>query len=123
MKKTIKIGDKEYLMQSSAFTSFKYRDMTNRTLIKDLGELGKKYNEVEIDKDNALDTYGELDEFIITALRIAYIMTCEANSYSGTFEDYLKGIDNYLEDVNWISEVVELAISPLSRNVQAIQDK
>lgn len=118
MEKVIKIGTKEFKMKSSAYTQFKYKNETGKSLIKDLSTLGKQYESIDISKEDAIEQFDSLDEFITTALRIAYIMSMEAKSYTGTFEDYLKEIDNYLEDVNWIGEVVELAISPLSRNIQ-----
>lgn len=122
--KEITIGTKKFAMKSSAYTQFKYKDITGRTLIKDLTELGKKYeNFGEIKEENAIDSLDDLDDFIMTALRIAYIMSMEAKSFNGTFEGFLMEIDNYLDNLDWIGEVVELAISPLSRNIQAIQSK
>ena len=110
-------------MKSSAYTQFKYRDITGRTLIKDLTDLGKKYESFgDIKEEEALERFDDLDEFIMTALRIAYIMSMEGKSFSGTFENFLMEIDNYLENLDWIGEVVELALSPISRNLQAIQD-
>lgn len=116
MRKKITVGNKEYEMQSSAYTQFKYKNDTGRTLIKDLTSLGKQYE--NITEENAIEQYDGLDDFITTALRIAYIMSSEAKSFNGSFESYLMEIDNYLENINWISEVVELALSPLSRNIQ-----
>ena len=36
MKKIINIGGKDYTIQSSALTQFKYRDMTGRKLMQDI---------------------------------------------------------------------------------------
>jgi hypothetical protein len=47
----------------------------------------------------------------------------EGKSFNGTFENYLMEIDNYLDNTDWIGEVVELALSPLSRNIQTNQFK
>lgn len=119
MEKTIKIGNKEYLMKSSAYTQFKYKNDTGRTLIKDLTSIGKELGKSQKEEE-ALENFDELDDFIILSLRIAYIMCMEAKSISGSFEEFLMGIDTYLDNLEWIDEVVELAISPLSRgNVQA----
>lgn len=121
--KTITIGNKQFNMKSSAYTQFKYRDITGRTLIKDLTDLGKKYESFgDIKEEEALERFDDLDEFIMTALRIAYIMSMEGKSFSGTFENFLMEIDNYLENLDWIGEVVELALSPISRNLQAVQN-
>ena len=119
MERKITIGGKEYLMKSSAYTQFKYKDETGRSLLKDLTQLGSKFSNVK--EENILDNYDELNDFIITTLRIAYIMSMEAKSFTGRFEDYLMEIDNYLDNADWISEVIELAISPLSGNLQAIK--
>ena len=117
--KRIKIGSKEFDMKSSAYTQFKYKDITGKSLIKDLTALGKKYENFDkIDENEAIERFDDLDEFIMTALRIAFIMIIEGKSFNGSFEGYLMEIDNYLEDLTWISEVVELALSPLSRNIQ-----
>lgn len=122
--KKITIGTKEYNMQSSAYTQFKYKDITGRSLIKDLTMLGKKYENIgEVKEEEALEKLDDLDEFIMTALRIAYIMSMEGKSFNGTFENYLMEIDSYLDNLDWIGEVVELALSPLSRTIQANQIK
>lgn len=123
MRKKITIGTKEFEMQSSAYTQFKYKNDTNRSLVKDLTALGEKYKEIEgISEAEALDKYDDLEEFIMTALRLAYIMSMEGKSFNGSFEMYLMEIDNYLEKLDWIGEVVELALSPLSRNIQTTQN-
>lgn len=121
MRKTIKIGEKEFAMQSSAYTQFKYKNDTGRSLIKDLTEIGKKYEKKEITEESALENFDEFDDFIMLSLHIAYIMCLEAKSINGSFEDFLMQIDHYMDNTDWIGEVVELAISPLSRNLQAIQ--
>ena len=122
--KEITIGSKKFNMKASAYTQFKYKDITGRSLIKDLTELGKKYeNFGDVKEEEALERYDDLDDFIMTALRIAYIMSMEGKSFNGTFENYLMEIDNYLDNTDWIGEVVELALSPLSRNIQTNQFK
>lgn len=118
--KEITIGSKKFNMKSSAYTQFKYKDITGKSLIKDLTELGKKYENIgEVKEEEAIERYDDLDDFIVTALRIAYIMSMEAKSFNGSFESFLMEIDNYLDNLDWIGEVVELAISPLSRHLQA----
>lgn len=122
--KEITIGTKKFNMKASAYTQFKYKDITGRSLIKDLTELGKKYeNFGDVKEEEALERYDDLDDFIMTALRIAYIMSMEGKSFNGTFENYLMEIDSYLDNTDWIGEVVELALSPLSRNIQTNQFK
>lgn len=122
MRKKITIGTKEYEMQSSAYTQFKYRDVTGRSLVKDLMSLSKKYEKVS-KEDEIIEQYEGIDDFMNTLLEIAYIMSIEAKSFTGTKDDFLMTIDNYLDNTDWIGEVVELALSPLSRNLQATENK
>ena len=120
--KKITIGNKEYEMKSSAYTQFKYKDITGRSLIRDLTELSKKYEKMSKEKD-LIDQYDGIDDFLQIILEIAYIMSVEAKSFTGTKDEFLMSIDNYLENTDWIGEVVELALSPLSRNIQTTEIK
>lgn len=122
MRKKITIGTKEYEMQSSAYTQFKYRDVTGRSLVKDLMSLSKKYEKVS-KEDEIIEQYEGIDDFMNTLLEIAYIMSIEAKSFTGSKDEFLMTIDNYLDNTDWIGEVVELALSPLSRNLQATENK
>ena len=115
MKKTIKIGTEEFEMSASAYTQFKYKDETGRSLIKDLTQIANKYKDIR--ESDVLEKFDDIEEFIDLALRIAYIMSLEGKSVSGSYEDFLMKIDNYLDNLDWFGEVMELAISPLQRNV------
>lgn len=115
MKKTIKIGTEEFEMSASAYTQFKYKNETGRSLIKDLTQIANKYK--DISESDVLEKFDDIEEFIDLALRIAYIMSLEGKSVSGSYEDFLMKIDNYLDNLDWFGEVMELAISPLQRNV------
>ena len=113
MKKTIKIGGRDYFMKSSAYTQFKYRDETGRRLLDDIQKLSH-LNELSEDEQIA-----QTDDLIELLLRIAYIMIQEADENQvGTFEEFLKGIDGLFEETAWIYEVIELAASPISRGLQ-----
>ena len=122
MRKIIRIGSKDFEMQSSAYTQFKYRDVTGRSLVKDLMSLSKKYEKVS-KEDEIIEQYEGIDDFMNTLLEIAYIMSIEAKSFTGSKDEFLMTIDNYLDNTDWIGEVVELALSPLSRNLQATENK
>ena len=125
MERTIRIGTKEFKMSASAYTQFKYKNDLGRSYIKDLTKISKQYNDLqkEVSEEEALEKFDDLDDFITTILRIAYIMSCEAKSISGSFEDFLMQIDDYYNNTDWISEVVDLAISPLSGKIQTSQVK
>lgn len=102
-------------MSSSAWTQFKYKNETGRSLIKDLSKIADKYNEIK-DKDE-IEQFSELEDFIDLVLRVAYIMSLEGKSITGSYEDFLMQIDSYMDNLDWFGEVMELAISPLQRNV------
>lgn len=111
MKKIVTISGKEYNMKSSAFTQFKYKNDTGRSLMADITKL----SEIK-DIDTNLESIDQLTE---TLLRIAYVMIEEADKNQvSSYEEFLKGIDGLFDEVDWINEVVELAASPLSRNLQ-----
>lgn len=119
MEKTIKIGTKEFKMSSSAYTIVKYKNDTGRSLLQDLQDFQTKYKEL---LDGEVDLT-QIDDLVETLLRIAYIMTNENDKSQATsFEEFLKQIDNYFEDINWLNEVVELATSPFSRGIQGSQE-
>lgn len=112
MKKVITISGKEYTMKSSAYTQFKYKDVTGRKMLKDLQDLGKLQNAKE---EEMIDGIDDLTEVI---LKMAYVMIEEADSNQVKgFDDFLKGIDNLYENTDWMNEVIELATSPISRGI------
>lgn len=122
MEKTIKIGNKEFNMSSSAYTIVKYKNDTGRSLMQDLAEFETKYKDLfNAKEDNInMNILGQVDEIMEMILRIAFIMTNEKDkSQAQTFDDFLKQIDNYYEGLDWLNEVVELATSPFQRRVQA----
>lgn len=114
MKKIIRISNKDYTIKSSAYTQFKYKNDTGRNLLSDLQSLrlkieGKKEEEV----------VGALDDMLDIVLKITYILIDEANQENvGSFDDFLKGIDDLFSDINWIADSIECAIAPLSRGTQ-----
>lgn len=115
MEKTIKIGDKDFKMSSSAYTQFKYKNDTGRSLMADLSAIQDKYKEL---LEGNIDLE-QLDELIDLILKIAFIMTNENDKNQAlTYEDFLKQIDNYFVEMDWLNEVVELATSPFRRGIQ-----
>lgn len=112
MRKTIKIGNKEYNMKSSAYTQFKYKNDTGRKMLEDLQSLTKLQNSTEDEMFSAIE---DLSEII---LRMTYVMIEEADSSQVTsFEDFLKDIDGIYDETEWINEVVMLATTPFSRGI------
>ena len=113
MKKIVTISGKEFSMKSSAYIQFKYKNDTGRKLLDDIQQISEL-------KDKAEDiSFGVLDDVTEQILRIAYTMIEEADpSQVKSFEDFLKGIDGLYDDLNWIGDVVEVAVAPLSRGIQ-----
>ncbi len=112
MKKIIKIGNKDYTMQSSAYTQFKYRNDTGRKLMQDI-------NKIQELRNNETNLLTVLDDFLEIILRITYVMIEEADSkQTGSFEEFLKSTDKLFEDTKWVEEVIELAITPISGGTQ-----
>lgn len=112
MKKIINIGGKDYTLKASAYTQFKYRNDTGRKMLQDLQELAKLQN---ADEDTMIGGIEDLTEMV---LKMAYVMIEEADSTQvKSYDEFLKGIENLYDDINWINEVIELATSPLSRGI------
>ena len=108
MKKIIKIDGKEYTMQSSAYTQFKYKNDTGRKLMQDLSQLTEM-------RKTETGILSELDDFMEIILRIAYVMIEESDpKQTGSFDEFLKSTDNLFEETNWVNEVIELAMTPIS---------
>lgn len=112
MKKIINIGGKDYTLKASAYTQFKYRNDTGRKMLQDLQELAKLQS---ADEDTMIGGIEDLTEIV---LKMAYVMIEEADSTQvKSYDEFLKGIENLYDDINWINEVIELATSPLSRGI------
>lgn len=115
MIKTIKIDGKEYKMKSSAYTQFSYRNLTGRSLLKDLQKLIELKESKKLEEDMSA-----ADDVIELLLDISYTMIEEADKtqYQNK-EEFYKSIDTlYGEDMSWINDVLALAINPLSRQLQ-----
>lgn len=116
MKKIINIDGKDYTMKSSAFTQFAYKNLTGRSFLKDI-EL------VVNNIDKMKEDIGVLDIFIEPILDMSYVMIKEADETQvKTKEDFLLSIDNLFKDLQWITDVEEIALAPLSGQLQENKD-
>lgn len=112
MKKIINIDGKDYTMKSSAYTQFAYRNMTNRSLLKDLQHITSLAEKIEED-------FSVIDEITEPILDIAFVMIQEADEKQvATKEEFYKSIESMYDNFEWINEVLALAINPLSRQLQ-----
>lgn len=114
MEKIIRISTKDYKMKASALTQFAYKNETGRSFLNDLQELTKLQGNVE--------DIANIDNVVELVLKVAYTMIKQADKNQVVnYEDFLDGIDSLFDDTTWISEVLELACSPLSRAIQTTQ--
>ena len=108
--KIIKISGKEYEMKASAYTQFAYKNETGRSFLKDI----KMLTQADI-KDIEV-----IYDILEPLLDVAYVMIKEANpDQVNNRDDFYKSIDKLFDDVKWIEEVINLAISPLSGTPKA----
>lgn len=115
MEKIIRISNKEYKMKASALTQFSYKNETGRSFINDLQKLTELKDTPDL---TAIDDVTEL------VLKMAYIMTKEADKNQVTnYETFLGGIEDLFTETDWIQQVLELACSPLSRQLQTNQNQ
>lgn len=103
MNKTIKIGENEITMKSSAYTLLSYKEQTGRELIDDIG---KMQNEVQEDGEV---NYQGFSKIIGCALDMAYVMALEYDGSIGSKADWLKGIESM--EGTWVNDVLALAMS------------
>ena len=114
MKKTIRIDGKDYLMKSSAYTQFAYRNLTGRSLLKDIEKLLDATKKIE-------DNLSAIDDVTEPLLDVCYVMIEEADSSQvTTLEEFIKGIESLfdIDNMTWINDVITLAINPISRQLQ-----
>ena len=112
MKKIIKIDGKEYEMKSSAYTQFAYKNLTGRSLLKDIQNISSIADKIQ-------DDMSVIDEITEPLLDISYVMIQEANQEQvKSKEEFYKGIDSIYDNQDWIQEVITLAINPISRQLQ-----
>lgn len=115
MEKIIKISNKDYKMKASALTQFSYRNETGRSFLTDLQKL-TELKDIGNDFNKNIDALDNVSDLL---LKMAFIMTREADKSQVTnYEEFLGGIESLYDDTAWIQEVLELACSPLSRQLQ-----
>ena len=112
MKKIITIDGKEYEMKSSAYTQFAYKNLTGRSLLKDIQNISSIADKIQ--EDMSL-----IDKITEPLLDISYVMIDEANKEQvKSKEEFYKSIDSIYDNQEWIQEVISLAINPISRQLQ-----
>lgn len=124
MKKRLEICGKEYEICTSAYAMFVYKKEFNTGMMADIGRLQEfaiKQNKVieenkektkeEIDEAVGLALMTEVDTYIEVSFRIAYAFIKCANPGFMSFDEWIKGIQNFDLTDKWVAEVTELAVN------------
>ena len=124
MKKII-ICNKEYPIESNALTFVKYKSIFKTGILKDMqfiknylikqSVIAEQLKDKPVDnaeKINQVSNYmiDDTDEFITKITQIAWILIYTANNKVESYEDWLKSIENFKIDDDWIVEVTEYAV-------------
>lgn len=120
MLKTIKIGNQDYNMKSSAFTPFKYKNDYKTDLLKDIGKLNGMNRDIsKLNKEDQEEAWlNEIGTIMEMALHMAYTMITEYDKTFKPYDEWLQEIDNLFDNMEWIQEVMELAMSTFRGRVQ-----
>jgi hypothetical protein len=123
MLKTVNIGNKDYVLKSSAYTIFAYKNETGRDLLVDLNSINEKYIKISklTEEEQNSAWMNEVTGIIENTLKIAHIMIRENDKTFKEYNEWLKDIDELLENPNWIMEVLEVGIAPFRGRIQRIQ--
>lgn len=125
MEKIIRINDKEFKLKSSAYTPFAYANETGRDLMKDISYIYDLYTEInKMDDENEknLKWLSEISGMLEMVLKITHVMIKEADNNAPSYEDWLKSLDNILEDTTWLMDSLTCGFSPLSGQLQKNQN-
>ena len=111
MKEEITIDGTKYMMKSSAYTQFAYKNMTGRSLLTDLQQMINLVDKVE-------DDLALLDKITEPVLDISYVMILEADENQvKSKEDFYKSIESLYDNFDWVIQVITLASKPISRQL------
>lgn len=123
--KTIEICGKEYEINCNAFTFIKYKSFFKTGIIKDMSFIqnylikqsvvANQYQDEkisEVEKISKISDYmiEDTDEFVTKVTQIAWILIYTANNKIEEYEEWLKSINNFKIDDDWIVEVTEYAV-------------
>lgn len=115
MIKKIILSNKEFTIHSSALTSFKYKEFTGRELLTDLQSL-QALDKLKTDKVLTVT-----DDLLDKLLKITYVMVEEADKNQvSSYEDFLKSLETLFNDSDWMADVIEVAINPISGGTKTI---
>ena len=123
--KTITICGKKYDIDCNALTYVKYKSIFKTGILKDMqfiqnylikqAVVAKQLDERNISEAEKLSQLSEYmitdsDEFIVKITQIAWILIHTANNKVESYEDWLKSLNDFKIDADWIAEVTEFAV-------------
>lgn len=123
--KNITICGKEYPVESNALTFVKYKSFFKSGILKDMQFIqnylikqtiiSKQLDEKDISEAERIAKVSDYmiddtDEFVTKITQIAWILIYTANNKIEDYETWLKSIDNFKIDDDWIAEVTEIAV-------------
>lgn len=117
MKKTIKIGNKEFEIKSSAFTMFSYKNKYGRDLLEDMLLVKDRVFGIK-EQNNSDEQVRNIMPIIEVVLNLCYAMAEEADPSIKEQSEWLKEIDDIFGNNTWINDVIEVGMSPFRRTVQ-----
>lgn len=123
--KQITIDGKKYDIDCNGFTYLKYKTIFNSGIVSDIKKIqeylikqiyvSKHYEKKKISQEEKIIKIsncmqGDIDDFIITITKIAWILIYTANEEIDEYEKWLKSIKKIDVQEDWISEVTEFAV-------------
>lgn len=125
--KTITICDKKVEIDCNALTYVKYKSIFKTGILKDMQFIqnylikqvvasNQLKNEKELSEAEKISQVSEFmiddtDEFITKITQLAWILIYTADNSVVDYENWLKSIENFKIDDDWIAEVAEFAVS------------
>ena len=120
MEKTIKIDGKDIEIKSSAFTPFAYKNFTGNDLLSDLAKINKTNQKItKLSQEEKQEMWlSELTNILEMGLKLVYVMAKEKNKNIVGYEEWVSSMDDLMSDSLWLTDAIEVAISPISRQLQ-----
>lgn len=124
--KTITICGKECEIDCNALTYVKYKSVFKTGILKDMQAIqnylikqavvAKQLDNKKISDDEKISRLSscminDTDEFIVKITQLTWILLYTANNKIESYEDWLKNINEFKIDADWIAEVAEFAVN------------
>lgn len=126
--KTITICDREFKIECNALTYVKYKSIFKTGIFEDIQKIQtfiiiQSLNQEKIMKENPniskeefeeklgqLMIKGNIDEFIVSVTRMAWILIYSANDNVEEYDKWLKSIRKFSINDKWIVEVTKFVV-------------